>query len=449
MAECTTKSLGFASLGRKKIQADFAGGQLTSDAGSLLLREVDKRLGLIEAIDSCIPDPRDPRYVQHSQRSMLAQRIMAIALGYEDLNDHQTLRNDWLFQTVTERGIDPEQALASTPTLWRLEERVNQESMVKIAEVFVDLWLKSYQQPPTQIILDFDATDTPLYGQQENRFFHGYYDCYCYLPLYVFCGDQLLVPYLRPSKIDAARHSRGILKLLVDKIRRVFPDVQIIIRADSGFCRHKMMRWCDRNGIYYLLGIAKNPVLLEKAQPWTIPARWHHERTGQKQRLFGSFSYAAATWDRQRRVIIKAEHSSHGENPRFVVTNLPGEEQFLYDQVYCQRGDMENRIKEQQLYLFADRASSHDFRANQFRLILSSAAYVLMETLRREGLKNTKMAKAQAHTIRNKLLKVAAVIQVSTRRIVFHLASGYPYKELFVKLLSHLTRQPIPVFGFA
>ena len=292
MTECTTKSLDFASLGRKKIQADFTGGQLTSDAGSLLLREVDKRLDLIDAINSCIPDPRDQRYVQHSQRTMLAQRIMAIALGYEDLNDHQTLRNDWLFQTVTERGIDPEQALG------------------------------------------------------------------------------------------------------------------------------------------------------------TIPAKWHYERTEQKQRLFGSFSYAASTWDRQRRVIAKAEHSSHGENPRFVVTNLPGEEQFLYDQVYCRRGDMENRIKEQQLYLFANRASSHDFLANQFRLILSSAAYVLMETLRREGLKNTKMEKAQAHTIRNKLLKVAAVIQVSTRRIVFHLASGYPYKELFVKLLSHLTRQPIPVFGF-
>ncbi len=267
-------------------------------------------------------------------------------------------------------------------------------------------------------------------------------------PRQVFCGDQLLVPYLRPSKIDAAQHSRAILKLLVDKIRRIFPDVQIIIRADSGFCRHKMMRWCDRNGVYYILGIAKNPVLLKQAQPWTIPAQWHYQRTEQKQRLFGSFSYAASTWDRQRRVIVKAEHSRHGENPRFVVTNLPGEEQFLYDQVYCQRGDMENRIKEQQLYLFADRASSHDFGANQFRLIMSSAAYVLMETLRREGLKNTKMAKAQAHTIRNKLLKVAAVIQVSTRRIVFHLASGYPYQELFVKLMSQLTAQPIPVFGF-
>jgi len=186
MAKCTTKSLGFASLGRKKIQADFAGGQLTSDAGSLLLREVDKRLGLTEAIDSCLPDPRDQRYVQHSQRSMLAQRIVAIALGYEDLNDRQTLRNDRLFQTVTERGIDPEQALASTPTLWRLEERVNQESMVKIAEIFIDLWLKSYEQPLTQIIPDFDATDTPLYGQQEDRFFHGYYDCYCHLSTFAF-----------------------------------------------------------------------------------------------------------------------------------------------------------------------------------------------------------------------------------------------------------------------
>lgn len=448
MTDCTTKTLEFSSLSRKKIQADFNGGQLTSDGGALLLREVDKKLGLIDAIDNCIPDPRDPRYICHSQRSMLAQRIMAIALGYEDLNDHQTLRNDWLFQTATNRGIDPEQALASTPTLWRLEDRISRESMVKITECFVDLWLSSYRQPPDQIILDFDATDTPLYGQQEERFFHGYYDCYCYLPLYVFCGDQLLAPYLRPSKIDGAKHSRAVLKLMVDKIRRVFPEVQIIIRADSGFCRHKMMRWCDGHGVYYILGIPKNAKILKAAQPWTIPARWHYERTGEKQRLFGSFSYAAQSWDRPRRIIVKAEHSSHGDNPRFIVTNLPGEEQFLYDQVYCQRGDMENRIKEQQLYLFADRVSSQDFLSNQFRLILSAAAYVLIETLRRAGLKGTKMARAQAHTIRHKLLKVAAIIQVSTRRILFQLASSYPYQELFRKIHSRLTRPPAAAFGF-
>lgn len=448
MTDCTTNTLEFSSLSRKKIQADFDGGQLTSDGGALLLREVDQHLGLIDAIDNCIDDPRDPRYIQHSQRSMLAQRIIAIALGYEDLNDHQTLRDDWLFQTATNRGIDTEKALASTPTLWRLEDRVTQESMVKITEHFVDIWLGSYKKTPNQIILDFDATDTPLHGQQEDRFFHGYYDCYCYLPLYVFCGDQLLVPYLRPSKIDGAKHSRAILKLLVDEIRKVFPQVQIIIRADGGFCRHKMMRWCDNHGVYYILGIAKNARILKMAQPWTIPAQWHYERTGEKQRLFGSFSYAAEKWDRQRQIIVKAEHSSHGDNPRFIVTNLPGQEQFLYDQVYCQRGDMENRIKEQQLYLFADRASSHDFLSNQFRLILSSAAYVLIETLRRKTLKNTKMAKAQAHTIRNKLLKVAAIIKVSTRRILFQLASCYPYKELFNKIHSRLTMAPTVASGF-
>ena len=439
MTECNGQRLLFSSLGPKKIQADFDGGQITSDAGALLLREVDRRLGLIDAIDACIADPRDPRYTIHDQRAMLAQRIFAIAQGYEDLNDHQALRDDDLFQIVTERGIDEELPLASTPTLWRLENRVLRKEMVKIVEVFVEQFIASHPTPPKQIVLDFDATDDPLHGNQEKRFFHGYYDHYCYLPLYVFCAEQLLVPYLRASNIDAAKHSRAILKLLVKRFRQVWPDVRIIFRGDSGFCRWRLMRWCDRNGVYYIIGLAKNPVLLREAQPWTVPAEWHYRRTGEKQRLFGVFSYAAETWDRRRRVIAKAEYNEHGANPRFVVTNLPGDPQGIYDDGYCPRGDMENRIKEQQLGLFADRTSAQDFLDNQFRLILSSAAYVLFEGLRRLGLADTELAHAQVPTIRVKLLKIGARIRQTVRRIVLHLASGCPFQDLFRHVATRLT----------
>ena len=439
MTDCNRQPLSFSSLGSKRIQADFNGGQITSDAGALLLREVDQRIGLIDAIDGCIRDPRDPHAITHTQRAMLAQRILAIALGYEDLNDHQSLRSDPLFQVATNRGIDDEQPLASTPTLWRLEDRVGRKDMVKIVEVFVEQFIASYDTPPEQIVLDFDATDDPLHGQQEGRFFHGYYDHYCYLPLYVFCGDQLLVPYLRPSNIDAAKHSRAILKLLVRRFRQVWPDVRIVLRADSGFCRWRLMRWCDLNGVYYILGLARNPVLERMAQPWTVPAEINYERTGDKQRLFGTIGYGAKTWDRTRRVIVKAEHNDGGANPRFVVTNLPGHEQQLYDELYCQRGDMENRIKEQQMGLFADRTSSHWFSTNQFRLLLSSAAYILMETLRRLGLTDTDLANAQVSTIRLKLLKIGARVKTTVRRVVFHLASGYPFQNQFRHVLARLS----------
>ena len=444
MTECNSQPLLFSSLKQKIIQADFDGGHLTSDAGAALLREVDKRIGLIDAITDCISDPRQPTKITHDLRTLLAQRIFAIAMGYEDLNDHDGLRNDPLLQLVTERGIDTEQPLASASTLCRLENRIDRKALAKMAEVFVEQFIASHDRPPEQIILDFDATDDLVHGDQEGRFFHGYYDNYCFLPLYVFCGDQLLAAYLRPSKIDGAKHSRAILKLLVRRFRQVWPNVRIIFRGDSGFCRWKMLRWCDKHGVYYIIGLAKNSVLLREAQPWTIPAEWHHRRTGQKQRLFGSFSYAAGTWDRERRVIIKAEHSSQGANPRFVVTNLPGDPHVLYDDVYCQRGDMENRIKEQQLDLFADRTSCHSFVANQFRLLLSSAAYVLLESLRRLGLEGTELARAQAGTIRLKLLKIGARITFSVRRVILHLAGGYPLKELFARILSRL-RDPVLV----
>jgi hypothetical protein len=359
MTECITDPIDFSNVSHKKIQADFNGGRLTSDAGTLLLREVDRHLGLIDQLNDSIPDPRNQALIVHQQRTLLAQRIFGIALGYEDLNDQQTLREDPLFQTITERGLSDKQPLASPPTLCRLENRITRESLVRIARVFVEQFIASYGRTiPEELILDFDATDDRIHGHQVGRFFHGYYDHYCFLPLYVFCGGQLLVSYLRTSKIDAAKHSRAILKLLVTRFRQVWPQVRIIFRGDSGFCRWRLMRWCDRHNVGYIIGLAQNPVLLRDAERWTTRAQERFEQTGGKQRLFGTFRYAAATWDRPRRVIVKAEHLCQGRNTRFVVTNLWGPAQALYDELYCQRGDMENRIKEQQLGLFADSTSS-------------------------------------------------------------------------------------------
>ena len=449
MTECITDPIDFASVSRKKIQADFNGGRLTSDAGTLLLREVDRYLGLIDQLNDCIPDPRNPAWVVHQQRTLLAQRIFGLALGYEDLNDHHTLRDDPLFQTITERGRWDDRSLASPPTLCRLENRITRESLVRMARVFVEQFIASYRQtPPEELILDFDATDDRVYGHQVGRFFHGYYDHYCFLPLYVFCGDQLLVSYLRTSQIDAAPPSRAILKLLVTRFRQVWPQVRIIFRGDSGFCRWRLMRWCDRHEVGYVIGLAQNAVLLRKAERWTTRAQERFEQTGEKQRLFSAFRYAAQTWDRPRRVIVKAERLCEGPNTRFVVTTLAELPQVLYDKVYCQRGEMENRIKEQPLYLYADRTSCHEFPANQFRLLLSSAAYVLVEALRRIGLKETALAQAQVHTIRLRLFKVAARVCSSVRRIVFHFCSRYPWQALFRQVAHRLRRCPRPCLEF-
>ena len=446
MTERTTDRVEFASLGRKKILADFRGGTITSDAGAVLLREMDRKMGLIDAINDAIADPRDPRYITHSQRSMIAQRIFAIALGYEDGNDHQDLRNDPLFQIVADRRVEKDAPLASPPTLSRLENRVGRQDMVRIAELLVEPFLGAHAAPPEQIVLDFDATDDPVHGRQEGRFFHGYYDHYCFLPLYVFCGSHLLAAYLRPANIDASKHARAILKLLVGKIRQALPNVRILFRGDSGFCRWKTLRWCERNRVDYIVGLAKNSVLERLARRSRVQARWNYRRTGEKQRLFEAFDYAAQTWDRPRRVLAKWEYSQRGENPRFVVTSLGGDPVTLYDEEYCARGDMENRIKEQQLGLFADRTSCHDFEANQFRLLLSSAAYVLLDALRRDALAETELATAQVTTIRRKLLKIGARVVCSVRRIVLHLASGYPLQGLFHRVAARLRR---PATAFA
>lgn len=440
MTDCITPTLVFSKQKSRTLCADFQGGTLTSDAGALLLREVDRKLGLIDALNRCIPDPRNPFFIAHAQKTLLAQRIFGIALGYEDLNDHQTLREDPLFQVLTERGIRDDFPLASPPTLCRLENRANRPTLVGMATVLVDTFIASHRRAPEELILDVDTTDDAVHGSQENRFFHGYYDQYCFLPLYVFCGDQLVVAYLRPARMDGAHHSRAILKLLVQRFRQAWPKVRIVFRGDSGFCRWKLLRWCDRNQVKYIVGLARNSILETKAKPWMDTAKAQYEQTRQKQRIFGELEYGAATWDRPRRVIVKAEHLDKGANPRFVVTNLPGDPRELYEDLYCQRGQMENRIKEQQLGLFADRTSCHDFVANQFRVLLSAAAYVLMETLRREGLAGTELQAAQVDTIRLKVLKIGARIVCSVRRIVVHLAGGYPLKELLGQILERLTR---------
>jgi hypothetical protein len=444
MTPCIDPPLAFAPLGARRLDADFSGGALTTDAGALLLREADRRLGLIDALDRCLPDPRDPDLLTHPQRALLTQRIFGLAAGYEDLNDHQHLRHDPLWQALADYDPNADQPLASAPTLCRLENRAGHAALVRMAGVLLEQFLASHGTPPECLILDFDATDDRVHGHQEGRFFHGYYDGYCFLPLYVFCGDQLLVAYLRTADADAARHSRAILKLLVTRLRQAWPSVKIIVRGDSGFCRWQLMRWCDHHGIGYVLGLARNRRLETLAAPWLHEAAHARQRTGEPQRRFATVGYAAGTWDRSRRVIVKAEHTLQGPNPRFVVTNLPGEAQPLYDEVYCARGEMENRIKEQQLMLYADRTSCHRFQANQFRMLLSAAAYVLVEAVRRLGLAGTVLAEAQVNTIRLRLFKVAALVQVSVRRVYVRLASAFPLRALFGTVLRRLRVEVAP-----
>lgn len=438
MTECNSKPIVFSSLGRRQVVADFSGGAIVSDAGGLLLRQMDRKLSLIDSLNAAIPDPRNPALITHQQVTMLRQRIFAIALGYEDGNDHQTLRDDPLMQLLTERGIDPDQPLASPPTLCRLENRVGRQTLFDIAKVFVEVFIASQAAAPKEIILDFDATNDPVHGNQDKRFFHGYYDEYCFLPLYVFAGDHLLCAYLRPANIDAATHAWAILALLVKRFREVWPDVKIIFRGDSGFCRWKMLRWCDKHGVFYIVGLAKNSRLKTMAQPFMDQAEQQFKATNSKQRLFADIDYAACTWDKERRVIVKAERLEQGPNLRFVVTNLDGEPQSLYDNLYCKRGECENRIKEQQLGLFADRTSCQDFVPNQFRVLLSAAAYILFQHLRETTLADTELAGAQVSTLRVKMLKIGALIKRSARRIVLHLAGACPTQDLFRLIAAKL-----------
>ena len=447
--DCNKPNIPFTPLARRSVTARFDAGAISSDGGVVLLREVDRRINLLGRVDSVIRDPRYPFLIEHQQRTLLAQRVMAIACGWEDLNDHTILRNDLVLQLATGReaagkkrgrgDVDPQRPLASASTLCRLENRVDRRACVEINKLLVELYIESHQTPPKEVILDFDATDDPVHGRQQGRFFHGYYDHYCFLPLYVFAGDQLLCAYLRPSNIDESKHAWAILALIARRLRQAWPGVKIIFRGDGGFCRWRMLRWCDRHDVDYIVGLPKNARLVRMSATLLADAEKAFKQTGQKQRLFGDLSYAAGTWDRERRAIARIEHADKGENPRYVVTSLPGDAQTLYENVYCARGEMENRIKEQQLGLFADRTSCHDFMANQFRLLLSSLAYVLVETLRRTFLAGTELATAQASTIRLKLLKIGALVQISVRRIVIHLSEAFPLRNLIETLVANLT----------
>jgi hypothetical protein len=429
-----TTSIEFTSCKRRKVQANFGGGEITSDAGVMLLSEIDKKLKLTQRIAGALNDTRCQGKCRHSMLDLLRQRVYALALGYEDLNDHHTLRTDTALQTAV--GRDSE--LGSSSTLCRLENRADADTLWQISSSLVDVFIESFDKPPKQLILDFDCTDDPVHGHQIGRFFHGYYDCYCFLPLYVYCGKHLLAAYLRPSNIDPAKGAWAILKLLAQRLRQQWPGVRIIFRADSGFCRHRMFNWCDRNDIDYIVGIAKNDRLIEEAQELMHQAHVEFIATGQKQRLFGEFQYAAGSWKYQRRVIVKAEHIRRGSNPRFVVTNIAGDAGQLYDRLYCARGEAENRIKEQQLDLFSDRTSCMNWLPNQLRVLLSAVAYTLIEAIRRLALQGTHMATARCQSIRLKLLKIGAVVTRNTRRVRLMLSSACPYQDLFITVASRL-----------
>lgn len=436
MTKCTSNAVRLPGCKGREIELKFDGGDVTSDGGAVLLREVDRRLGLIRDAARRLRDPRNKGRVRHSNEQLLRQRVFALALGYEDLNDHETLRKDPCFQTV----VGQDCSLASSSTLCRFENRADRDTALVVHEVLVEQFVASFDTPPEELILDLDATDDEVHGRQVSRFFHAFYDHYCFLPLYVFCGDQLLVSYLRPSNVDGAKHAWAVVGLLVKRLRQAWPTVRILIRADSGFCRHKMLNWLEYAGVGYIIGLAKNSRLntMAKSLMEQAKASFEASEVKEKGRVFGDFHYAAKTWKRERRVIARIEHSAKGENPRYVVTNLEGDMKALYEEVYCQRGEMENRIKEQQLHLFADRTSCHEWWPNQFRLLLSGLAYTLLEALRRLALQGTELSRAQCATIREKLLRIGAVVLRNTRRVRLLLSSAYPFQDLFWGIISRL-----------
>jgi len=462
MTQCTQQTLEFHGLCRREITARFDAPAITSDAGGLLLREVDAKFRFIAQFAGCFDDYRSPRFTVHSLQELLSQRIFGIALGYEDLNDHEQLRHDPLMAVLAGKTDPTPQegfALAGKSTLNRFEltpagasEKSRYKKIVArhrdIEQFFVDAFLQVHSQAPKRIVLDLDATDDPLHGHQLGRFFHGYYKSYCYLPLYIFCGSHLLCAKLRPSNIDAAAGSVRQLDRIVRQIRARWPKVQIVIRGDSGFCRDNLMSWCESNQVQYVLGLAKNTRLKRILGKELHQAKQLFQATGEAARVYKDFRYRTRkSWSCERRVIGKAEHLAKGENPRFVVTNLPSDEYdaaAIYENEYCARGDMENRIKEQQLYLFADRTSASTMRANQLRLWLSSVAYVLVNTLREVGLKGTQLEKAQCHTIRLKLFKVGAAVRVTVRKVWLSLSTAYPYAETFTRALRNLRAIPLP-----
>jgi hypothetical protein len=457
--------LEFHVLSGRQVVARFDGGAITSDAGGLLLRRVEERTGIIARLAGCFHDYRDPERTEHSVEQLVGQRVYGLALGYEDLNDHDQLRQDPLLAALIGKH-DPEggsrrrqrdrgKAGAGRSTLNRLEltpadaneahrykKIVLDEGAVDLA--LVELFLEAHAGAPAQIVLDLDATDDPIHGQQEGRFFHGFYNEYCYLPLYIFCGQFLLCARLRPSNIDASAGALEEVQRIVGRIRSTWPQAWIIVRADSGFCREHIMSWCEANQVDYVFGLAKNQRLERAIGAALQQAKREFGQTGKPARVFRELHYRTRkSWSRKRRVVAKAEYLAKGANPRFVVTSIPPQQMAareLYEDFYCARGDMENRIKEQQLWLFADRTSTAYLRSNQIRLYFSSFAYLLVHALRRLGLKGTEMARAQCGTIRLKLLKIGAQIRITVRKIWVSMASACPFAPLFQQVYRNLQR---------
>ncbi|NIW38542.1 MAG: IS1380 family transposase [Gemmatimonadetes bacterium] len=465
--DCSPGQLEFQGFGGRRVEAAFDGGRQTSDAGLLLLREVAERTGLLRRFAGCFRDYRRPERIEHTVGELVSQRVLAQVQGYEDLNDHDTLRDDPLLALASGkrdllgaermRERDRGHALAGKSTLNRLE-RTPAEPTARyhkivydgeaVPFVFIDHFVASHPQPPARIVLDLDATDDPLHGQQEGRFFHGYYRRYCYLPLYVFCGEFLLWAELRPSNIDASAGSIEALEAIVGRIRARWPEVEIWIRADSGFAREAIMAWCEANGVQYVLGLARNKRLVRAIGGELEQVREEAQRTGEKARCFRDLRYCTKkSWSRERRVIAKAEQLGDKANPRFVVTSLDAASYSapaVYERLYCARGDMENRIKEQQLGMFADRTSTATMRGNQLRLWIASLAYTLAQALRRLGLAGTALATAQVDTIRLRLLKLSGVVKTSVRRIRIALSSAFPLQDIYAQVLRNLEALPFP-----
>jgi hypothetical protein len=465
--QCNQEFLEFHPLNEREVRGGFDGGAITSDAGGLLLREVEKRTGIIQQFAACFRDHRQAERIEHGVEQLVAQRVYGLALGYEDLNDHEELRRDPLLGVLAEkadptgqsraRARDRGKALAGKSTLNRLEltaAKVREGERYKkigldfaaVDQLLGEIFTQAHGEPPKQIVLDLDSTDDPLHGNQEGRFFHGYYGHYCYLPLYIFCGEHLLCARLRTADGDGAAGSVEELARLVQQLRQAWPEVRIIVRGDSGFCREELMAWCEANAVDFVLGLAKNDRLRAEIATELAQACEQYRQTGQAARIFKEFGYQTReSWSRSRRVVAKAEHLEKGANPRFVVTSLPSQEwaaQALYEDLYCGRGEMENRIKEQ-LMLFADRTSTAYLRSNQIRLYFSSVAYSLMQALRRLGLRGTDWAKAQCTTLRLKLLKIGALIRITVRKVWVSMATGYPYAERFQQVYAQLQAVPV------
>lgn len=466
--QCIQEQMVFQQLGRREVVGRFDGGMISSDAGGLLLREVEQRFGILKRFAACFRDYRDPQRIEHSVETLISQRVYGIALGYEDLNDHDSLRHDVVMGVLCdksdpsgmERGRKRDQgkAVAGKSTLNRLEltpENANEKSRYKkivaqgeqIEDLIVNAYIETETSAPQQVVLDVDATDDIIYGNQEGRFFHGYYGDYCYLPLYIFCGEYLLCARLRVASEDPASGVRQELERIVKKLQAAWPQVRIIVRGDSGFCREEIMSYCEQNEkVDYVLGLAKNSRLNQEIEAEMAQAQQLQQQSGQAARVFKDFRYRTRqSWSCERRVVGKAEYLAKGENPRFIVTSIASEEKdarTLYEDFYCARGDMENRIKEQQLGLFADRTSTAWMRSNQLRLYFSSFAYILMQRLRRLGLQGTELAQAQCATIRLKLFKIGAQIEVTVRKVWISFSESYPYLGLFQRVFTRLQQIP-------